>query len=37
VDGVVNVVMATPAADVPVNPFDVVTVGTITPTYINWP
>jgi uncharacterized phage protein gp47/JayE len=37
IDGVVNVVMTTPTADVPVNPFDVVTVGTITPTYTNWP
>ena len=37
IDGVVNVVMATPSANVPVSPFEVVIVGTITPTYVNWP
>jgi len=37
IDGVVNVVFATPAADVPLASNEIMVVGVITPTYLNWP
>lgn len=37
VDGVINVVFATPASDVPILANEVAVVGVITPTYLNWP
>ena len=37
IDGVVNVVFALPAADVALAPNEIMIVGVVTPTYLNWP